>query len=93
MLLHDLQLAHFPEVFNFSDLDEALSFWYKTFLAVVDKHAPLRSKRVKHQTLPKWLTQDVIEAMALRDQLKKENKISEYRKQRNKVAYLVKQAK
>ena len=75
LFLQDLSQSPFFEVFNFSDPAEALAFWYDTFLPIVNKHAPLRRKRVKHQTLPNWLSQDIIEAMAIRDRLKAEKKM------------------
>ena len=45
--------------------------WYDIFMPIIDKHAPLRKKRVKHPKLPPWLTKDVTGAMAIRDRLKK----------------------
>jgi hypothetical protein len=67
--------------------------WYNIFLPIVDKHAPVRKKRVKQQTLPGWLTSDIIQAMEIRDRLKKEKKFAEYKKQRNVVSMMVQVAK
>lgn len=91
--LFDLSNANFSCVFTCNDADDALSLWYNTFLPIVDKHAPLRTKRVKHATLPRWLSPEIIQAMEVRDQFKAEKKVDEYRKQRNRVTYLVRQAK
>ena len=63
----------FHGVFNYNDPSEALAFWYDAFLPVVNKHAPLRRKRMKHPKLPPWLTKDIIQAMALRDKLKRDS--------------------
>ena len=57
----------FHGVFNYNDPSEALVFWYDAFVPVVNKHAPLRRKRVKHPKLTSWLTKDIIQAMTLRD--------------------------
>ena len=79
----------FHGVFNYNDPREALAFWYDAFLPVVNKHAPLRQKRVKYPKLPPWLTKD----MALRDKLKRDKLFDLYKKQRNKESTLVRTAK
>ena len=48
---------------------------------------------MKQTQLPPWLTEDIQRAMRNRDQLKKDKKFGEYKKQRNKVKYLVRSAK
>ena len=55
--------------------------WYDIFMTIIDKHALLRKKRVKHPKLPPWFTKDVIGAMAIRDRLKKEKKFDDFKKQ------------
>ena len=49
-LVQDLNSAPFAAVFSISDPTKALSAWYEAFLPVVEKHAPLWKKRVKHPT-------------------------------------------
>lgn len=90
---HDLQLTPFHHVYDFSDPDKALSCWYNLFLPILNKHAPLREKRVKHTNSLPWITQDIIKAMSHRDKLKTEGKCEEYKKQRNHVTYLIRSAK
>ena len=58
--------------------------WYKLFIAVVNRHAPIRHKRVKHSKLPPWLNKNIIQAMSDRDRLKKERMFTEYKIARNK---------
>ena len=82
----------FHGVFNYNDPSEALAFWYDAFLPV-NKHVPLRRKRVKHPKLSPWLTKDIIQAMALRDKLKRDKLFDLYKKQRNKLSTLVRTAK
>ena len=77
----------FHSVFNYNDPSEALAFWYAAILPVVNKHAPLKRKRVKHPKLPPWLTKD----MALRDKLKRDKLFDLYKKQGNKVSTSVPQ--
>ena len=80
-------------VFHYKDPSEALASWYDAFLPVVNKHAPLRRKRVKHPKLPPWLTKDIIQTMALRDKLQRDKLFDLHKKQRNKVSTLVHTAK
>ena len=118
LFCHDLSLANFEETFKFQDPTEALDSFYEALMPVIDKHAPLRQKRVKSQNLPGWLTPAIREAMKIRDKLKSkikknntdniqllsdderklkqvetEKNIAEYRKQRNKVAQLIRTSK
>ena len=83
-------------MYNFSDPNVALSHWIYLFLDVINKHAPLKKQnkktRVKHQTLPPWLNTDIKQAMLLRDKCKKQKKFVEYKQQRNRVNYLVREA-
>ena len=92
-LLWDLSLAPFVNVFSFSEPNQAPTAWYEAFLPVVEKHAPIRKRRVKHPTLPQWLSSEIIKAMKLRDRLKRDKKFEDYKKQRNKVTSLVRAAK
>jgi hypothetical protein len=73
--------------------NDALTAWYKLVLPIIDKHAPLRRKRVKEQTHPKWLTPEIIETMKQRDKCKKLKQFNEYKILRNKVCALVTKAK
>ena len=77
--LQDLNSAPFAAVFSVSDPSKALSAWYEAFLPVIEKHAPLRWKRVKHPTLPLWLSTDIIKAMKTRDKFKQEKKFEDYK--------------
>ena len=72
--LRDLSSAPFAAVLEVSDPTTMLVTWYEAFLPVIEKHAPLRRKRVKHPTLLQWLSPDIITAMKTRDKLKKERK-------------------
>lgn len=89
----DLHFTPFNNVLQCTDATTALNMFYDMFKPIIDKHAPTRRKRVKLQTLPGWLTGEIIEAMKIRDKFKKDNKFSEYKKQRNKVTSLVRDAK
>jgi len=91
--VNDLRQAGFHSVFSTQDPNEALDLWCSLFLQVAHKHAPLRKKRVKHATLPPWLTQDIMHAMRVRDTFKKNKDFVSYKIQRNRVKSLVREAK
>lgn len=91
--LCDLHFAPLDLVYQETDVNQALNTWYNVFLPVVNKHAPLRKRRVKHPSLPGWLNQDIMKAMKERDKLKKEKQFDAYKKQRNRVLQLVRNAK
>ena len=90
--LFDLANTSFTSVFQETDPDSALSLWCHLFLSVLDKHAPVREKRVKHATFPPWLTKEIIQAMEVRDDLRREKRFSEFKQQRNTVRYMVRAA-
>ena len=73
--LRGLSSAPFAAVLEVSDPITALVAWYEAFLPVIEKHAPLRRKRVKHPTLPQWLSPDIITAMKTRDKFKKRKEV------------------
>ena len=75
----------FDNVHQHTDPNEALAVWYKLFMDVVNRHAPIRHKRVKHSKLPPWLNKNIIQAMSDRDRLKKETMFTESKMARNKV--------
>jgi exonuclease III len=91
--LYDISTLNFSDVYQCSSSDDALTLWYKTFMPVINKHAPLKTRRVKHQTLPKWLTPEIINNMKERDACKKAKRFDEYKHLRNKVSAMVKEAK
>lgn len=90
--LQDLALVPFSEVYNFNDPNQALTHWYSLFRNVLDKHAPLRTKRVREERKPPWLTEDIRKAMELRNQLKSNGEFEEYKRQRRAVRTMVRQA-
>ena len=91
----DLHNAPFHLVYNINDASLSLDHFLNVFYTIVDRHAPLRQQRVKHQTLPPWMTQEIIDAMAQRDFIEKHKgrNDQDYKKQRNKVSAMQEKAK
>ena len=81
----DLICTPFDNVHQHTDPNEALAVWYKLFMDVVNRHAPIRHKRVKHSKLPPCLNKNIIQAVSDKDRLKKERMFTEYKTARNKV--------
>ena len=52
---------------------------------VVNRHAPVRHKWVKHPKPPLWLNKKISQAFFSRDWLKKERMFTEYETERSKV--------
>ena len=98
-LIKDLNEVHWNVLDTFdNDPDEMLSTWEALVLDVVDRHAPLKSVRVKPMKKPSWLSDQIFTAIKMRDRLKKElekgriQKVS-FNAARNKVVRLIEKAK
>ena len=89
----DLICMPFDNAHQHTEPNEALAVWYKLFMDVVNRHAPIRHKRVKHCKLPPWLNKNIIQAMSDWERLKKDRMFMEYKKARDKVRNLVRNAK
>ena len=66
--MHSLLILSARSYLQHTDPNEALAVWYKLFMDVVNRHAPIRHKRVKH--LATWLKKNIFQAMSDRDRLK-----------------------
>jgi len=59
----------------------------------IDRHAPIKTKRVKHVHTPTWLTDEIILALHKRDKLYKQGKLEEYKVLRTKINAMIKKSK
>ena len=50
-----------------SDVNDFFSAWNKVFLTILDKHAPIKAKRIKRDTKPGWFSDIIKEAIKKRD--------------------------
>ena len=91
--LLDLVHSQLSQVYQYTDPDEALEFWYKTFSSIYNNRAPFMTKRVRFTRKPPWLSKEIEEAMHQRDRLLKARKHEEFKKQRNKVTSLIRASK
>ena len=88
---NDIASLNWDEMYNSNNPNEMWSHWKSKFLTTVDKHAPMKSKRVRARSSP-WITLELKNKMHDRDVLKikaiKSNDSqdwSNFRKQRNIV--------
>ena len=68
--LADVELIQWDDISLFSHPNEMWEFWKNQFLTCIDKHAPIRSKRIGNKKSP-WITHELICKMRKRDFLKK----------------------
>jgi hypothetical protein len=64
-----------------------------SFMTALDKHAPIKQKRVKPRVQPVWFNVHIKSAILARNREKKKGNLADYRKLRNKVISMIKKAK
>ena len=97
--LNDLRQQPWGNVYHHGNPNEMWGTWKALLMNVIDKHAPLRTRRVSNKRSP-WVTNDLKHLMFNRDYLKKRaissrdpEKWCEYRHARNQVNNEIKKAK
>ena len=65
--LSDLSSVPFSNIYNTIDPNQAADTWCDTFLTVLNKHAPLKRHRVRKSDTPAWMTEEIRQAMKLRE--------------------------
>ena len=95
-----LKEAPWDCAFVFEDSEDVVNAWYDVFNDVVNKHLPLKQKRVKRKVQPKWFNENVAEGIQERDKLltkaKKSSSVEDwlnYRRAKNNVTNLIRQTK
>jgi hypothetical protein len=68
--LKDLSYAPFNKVEYVDDPNDALKIWYNLLNAILNKHAPIVTKRVKRDKQPEWYNTEVQYARQMRDKFK-----------------------
>ena len=71
-------------IHSITDPNTALERWIQIFISVYDKHALIKTKRVKYLSKPKWWDDELENAAKVRDQLKSTYEKKE-EKQKNKT--------
>ena len=99
MFVNELQTLPWGDIESSDSPNEMWDVWKDLFLSVANKHAPQKTKRVRHKPSP-WLTSELKEMIINHNQLKKKfmhsrdpNDWNEYKSSRNKVNNKVRQTK
>ena len=74
--LKDLECQPWVLLDIYDDPNDAMDFFNKLFENVLNRHAPKKTKRVKHVLLPNWFTKEIDEAGKNRDFCKKRNNMN-----------------
>ena len=83
----------FGNIYQYTDPQEALLFLSNLLKLAINKHVPIKTKRVKHSDIPAWLSNKTIEAMRIRDTFNKKTQNEEFKQHRNTVNNMVKKDK
>ena len=84
-----LSTLPFDNIYQHRDPFDAIEFICNLLKLAIDKHVPIKSKRVKQTDIPAWLSNSTIEAMRDRDSFNRKTQKKEFQKQRNIVNNLV----
>lgn len=76
-----------------SDINKDCTAWYSAIQRQLDRHAPLKTKRVKSKRLLEWFNQEMFETRKLRDRSKQIGNWSDYKQYRNKTKDLMRRRK
>ena len=95
--LCDLSSAHWHQIEAFDNIDDILAAWYSLFIEVIDKHAPIRTLRIKHDIQADRLTSEILDKIKQRDKMKKKKKKKkrhdDYKILRNEVSTQIQNSK
>ena len=91
--LNDIQSADFSHVYAYSNPEDALQYWINLFYTIINKHAPIKNKRIKQEIKPPWLSKEILAEMRHRDYLRQKGDRDSYKSQRNKVKKSIRSAK
>ena len=98
--IRDLNDAPWDAAFVFDDIYEIVDAWYDIFNTILDKHAPVITKRIKRNSQPKWFTEDLNKEIQSRGYLLKKARCTnspeawkKYKETKNKVTRLIRTQK
>ena len=78
---------------NRKTVDGDFAVWHSILTQCLDRHAPVKIKRVKSARLPAWYIPEIREARKARDNYKRLKQWPEYKQYRNKTRSLIRKAK
>ena len=78
---------------NQADCDQNFERWTQILMMVLNKHAPMKTKRVKRNRQPEWLNDEIKSAIKKRDTYHNAKNWKEYKYWRNQTTSLIRSAK
>lgn len=91
--LSELGNAPFYEVEYESDPNACIQIWYNVFNKILNKHAPMVTKRVKRDKQPEWFNNEIKQARLKREQYHRLGMWEEYKYWRNKTQQIIDKSK
>ena len=91
--LDDLSKAPFHTVEYENDPSLCIQLWYDILNKVLDKHAPVVSKRVKKDVQPEWYNKEIMHARKMRDKYHSLGLWGEYKFWRNRTNQIIDDSK
>ena len=91
--LYDLLSVLWNQIEFYDTIDDILARWYSLFITTVDKHAPIKTNKVKHDIQHDWITSGILVKIKERDNLKKRGRHDEYKTLRNEISVIFKTRK
>lgn len=83
----------FFEMETITDPNIALNTFCNLICGILNKHAPIKEKRIKRDQQPGWFTQELQSLIYKRDACHKKGNIDEYKELKNRIASLIKSNK
>ena len=68
--------------------DECTNLFIEIFSSILQKHAPIKRKRVKKTTQPNWFNSNIVHAIKQRNYYRKKHNVPYYKLLRNRVRNL-----
>ena len=78
MFIKDLAKVFWEIIAAFDKVGDMEQTWNGLFLEIVNRHAPIKTNRVKRKHQPEWLTSNILDLMKEGDKYKINGKINEY---------------
>ena len=91
--MNDLIAQPWSLIDIYEDPEDALQTFIRMFSKVLDVHAPLKEKRVKHKHQPDWFTDSIASAIRERNKAKESKNIMQYKIWHNKTKRMIFAAK
>ena len=85
-VLNELCMVPWEIIENFDTIDDVILAWTSLFTEVLDKHATIKSHRIKRKYQLEWLTSEILDLIKERNRYKLNGNMDAYRILRNKVS-------